>query len=84
MKDQADFLPADNCQIFPQIDTFILGMWPGMPKIPNILSLLFLCNILRNKCVIKLIFWMETSMKACYKLIYYFNWDSQASPEFPK
>ena len=49
-------LPADKCQIFPQIDTIILGMWPGMPKLPKTTSLLFLCNILRKKWVMKLIF----------------------------
>ena len=27
-------MPADKCQIFPQIDTVILGVWPGMPKLP--------------------------------------------------
>ena len=49
MKDEVDFFPEDKCQMFPQIDTIILGMWPGMPKIPKITSLLFLCNILRKK-----------------------------------
>ena len=56
MKDEVDFLPADKCQMFPQIDTIILGVWPGMPKLPKITSLLFLCNILRKKWVMKLIF----------------------------
>ena len=45
------FLPADKCQIFHQIDAIILGVWPGMPKLPKITNLLFLCNILRSKCV---------------------------------
>ena len=27
-------MPADKCQIFPQIDTNTLGVWPGMPKLP--------------------------------------------------
>ena len=27
-------MPADKCQIFPQIDTITLGVWPGMPKLP--------------------------------------------------
>ena len=43
MKDEHDFLPADKCQMFPQIDTIILGVWPGMLKLPKITSLLFLC-----------------------------------------
>ena len=42
-------MSADKCQIFPQIDTIILGVWPGMPKLPKMTSLLFLCNILRKK-----------------------------------
>ena len=49
VKDEVDFLPADKCQMFPQIDTIILGVWPGMLKLPKITSLLFLCNILRKK-----------------------------------
>ena len=49
VKGEVDFLPADKCQMFPQIDTIILGVWPGMPKLPKITSLLFLCNILRKK-----------------------------------
>ena len=48
-KDEVDFLSADKCQIFTQIDTIILGVWPGMPKLPKITSLLFFCNILRKK-----------------------------------
>ena len=47
--DEVDFLPADKCQIFPQIDALILGVWPSMSKLPKIASLLFLCNILRKK-----------------------------------
>ena len=42
---------------------------PGMLKLPKITSLLFLCNILRKNWVMKLIFCMQVSMKACYKLI---------------
>ena len=49
VKGEVDFLPADKCQMFPQIDTIILGVWPGMPKLPKITSLLFFCNILRKK-----------------------------------
>ena len=39
-----------------QIDTIILGVWPDMPKLPKMTSLLFLCNILRKKRVMVLIF----------------------------
>ena len=45
MGDKIDFLLADIRQMFPQNDTIILGLWPGMPKLPQI-SFLFLCNIL--------------------------------------
>ena len=48
MKDEGDFSPADIRQMFPQNGTIILGVRPGMPKLPKI-SLLFLCNILRKK-----------------------------------
>ena len=46
---EADFFPADYRQRFLQIDAIILGVWPGIPKLPKITSLLFLCNILRKK-----------------------------------
>ena len=46
--DKVGFLPADIRQMFLENDTIILGVWPGMPKLPKI-SLLFLCNILRKK-----------------------------------
>ena len=65
VKDEADFLPGDKCQI----DTIILGVWPGTLKLPKITSLLFLCNILRKKWVMKLISCMLTSIKTCYKLL---------------
>ena len=43
-----------------------------MPKLPKITSLLFLCNILRKKWEIKLIFCMQISIKVSYKLILWF------------
>ena len=42
---------------------------PGLLKLPKVTSLLFLCKILGNNWVMKLIFCMQVSMKACYKLI---------------
>ena len=48
-KNGVDFLLADKHQRFLQIDTIILGLWPGIPKLPIITSLLFLYNILRKK-----------------------------------
>ena len=46
--------------------------WPAMPKLPKITSFLFLCNILREKWVMKLFFYMEIKMKLTYKLILWF------------
>ena len=40
-----------------------------MPKLPKIKILLFVCNILRKKCMAKLIFCMQVSIKIYYKLI---------------
>ena len=45
-------------------------VWPGMPILSKITGLLFLCNILRKKWVMQLIFCMQISMKACFKVIY--------------
>ena len=59
-------------------------VWPGMAKLPKIKGLLFLCNMLRKKWVKQLIFCMQISMKACYKLILkFFDGDGQAFPKLP-
>ena len=47
-------------------------VWPDMSKLAKITSLLFLCNILRKKWVMKLIFCMQRSAKVSYKLILWF------------
>ena len=71
--DEVNFLPAGTYQRFLQIDTIILGVCvcvcQDMPKLLKILTLLFLCNILRKNRVMKLIFCMQISMKVSYKLI---------------
>ena len=53
VKDEVGFLPADEHQRFLQIDTIILGVcvWPVMPKLSKITSLLFLFNIFGKKLV---------------------------------
>ena len=57
----------------------------SMSKLPKITSLLFLYNMLRKKWVMQLIFYMQISMKACYKLILrFFDGYGQAFPKFPK
>ena len=54
VKDELDLLAKDKCQRFLEIAIIILGVcvcvcvWPGMPKLSKITSLLFLCNILRT------------------------------------
>ena len=47
-------------------------VWPGISKLPKITSLLFPCNVLKQPWVMKLIFYMQASMKAFYKLILWF------------
>ena len=61
-------------------------VWPGMCELPKIASLLFLYNMLRKKWVLQLIFYMQISMKACYKLIYtkIFWWIWSSIPKVPK
>ena len=68
MKDKVNFLPADKFQIFPQIGTNTLGVWPGMPKLPpknkSAVSLQYLTKEVSDE----IDFCMPTSMKTCYKL----------------
>ena len=60
-------------------------VWPGMPKLPKITSLLFLYNMLTKKWVIQLIFYMQISTKTCYKLILrFFDGCGKVFPKFPK
>ena len=49
VEDESDFLPLYKCQRFLQIDTIILGVWPGMLKLPKIASLLFPCILRKNE-----------------------------------
>ena len=52
MKDENDFLPADNRQrLFQNWYYHFRCLWPSMSKLPKITILLFLCNILRKKRV---------------------------------
>ena len=57
-----------SLKLFPQIYYFRC-VWPGITELPKIASLQFLWNILKNTRVIKLIFYIQTSMKVSYKLI---------------
>ena len=44
-------------------------VWPGMAKLTKITTLLFVCNILRQKWALKLIFCMQINIIVSYKLI---------------
>ena len=58
-------------------------VWLGIPKLPKTTSLLFLYNMFRKKWVMQLIFYMQISMKACYRLILsFFDGYGQAFPKF--
>ena len=46
--------------------------WPGMPKLPKIKCFLFLYNTLRKRLVMRLIFYMQITMKVNYKFIQWF------------
>ena len=59
-------------------------VWSGMPKLPKITSLLFYCNILRKDWVMKLIFCMQMSMKACCKSRVWFWWGWLSIPKVPE
>ena len=86
VNDEDDVLPADKCRRFLQSDAVILSVsGQTCPNFPELTSLLFLCNMLKQKWVMQLIFCMEISMKACYKLILrFFDGGGQAFPKFPK
>ena len=61
VKDEADFLKDLSNWYY-----HFWCVWPVIPKLSRITCLLFLCSILREKWVMKLIFCMQTSMKAWY------------------
>ena len=56
----------------------------GMPKLPKIKSLLFLCNMLRKTWMPKVIFCMQVSMKMYYKLILWFRGRWSGISKVPK
>ena len=59
-------------------------VWSDMSVFPKITILLFLRNIFREKWVMQLIFCMQLSMKASFKLILWFWWRWSSIPEVPK
>ena len=83
---EVDFLAAGKCWRFFQNSYYRFRIvWPGMPKLRKITSLLFLNNMVRKKWVIQLIFYMQIRTKTCYKLILrFFDGYGQAFPKFPK
>ena len=59
-------------------------VWSGMSKLPKITSLLFLYNMLRSEWC-SWFFYIQISMKACYKLmVRFFDEYGQAFLKFPK
>ena len=60
VKDKCVFLHEDKYQNCP---------YPGLPKIPKIANLSYLCNISRKKGGMKLIFCMQVNIRLSYKLI---------------
>ena len=77
MKSVVDFLPAVRHQRH------------GMPKLLKITSLIFLCNNLRKKWGIKMVFCMQLIMNVSYKLMLWFlmrmvkHSQSSQSSKFP-
>ena len=65
-----DWLHAYKHESFLQIDTMIFDEdGQASPKVPKIASLQYLCNILKNKLEMKLIFYMQINIKISRKLI---------------
>ena len=58
-------------------------VWPGMPKLFKIATLLFIWNILREKWVIKLIFFLHAD-KHENLILWFFDEDGQPFPKFPR
>ena len=70
MKDEVYFWHTDKHGSLLQVVTKHFScVQSSMPKVPKTTSLLFLCNILIKTWVMKLIFYMRISTKACWKLI---------------
>ena len=68
------FFRADIFQTFLQGDTVIFDVCgQTCPNYPQ-KRLIFLCNILREKWMMKMTFCMQVSMKTYYKLILWFWW----------
>ena len=73
-------LPIDKCQGFLHIATII---YVCVARYNNKFAIFSqYLNIFRKKLVMKLIFCMQINLKACYKLILWFDGNSQASQSF--
>ena len=59
-------------------------VWPDMPKLPKTKTLLFFCNVLTEKWMMKLTFCMQLSMKTYCKLILWFWWRWSSISKVPK
>ena len=70
MKDEVYFWHTDkHGSLLQEVTKYFSCVQSSMPKVPKTTSLLFLCNILIKTWVMKLIFYMRISTKACWKLI---------------
>ena len=80
------FFPADNCQTLYCSKWYchFWCVWLDMPKLHKTKSLLFLCNILREKWMAKFNFCMQVSMKTYYKLILWFWLRRSSISKVPK
>ena len=74
VNDEVDFLPADNCQRFLQIDTIILGLWPGMLKLPKIMQIsMQKIHLLIYRFYLALNFKISTKNYKNFKISVYFS-----------
>ena len=71
--------------LYKCMQSFWLCMiWLGMPKLPKVKHLLFLCIILRKDWMMKLMFCMQVSIEPYYKLILWFWWRWSSIPKVTK
>ena len=80
------FNEVDKLEGFLQVDSITLvACIQACPNYPKYLtSLLFFCNMLRKKWVIKLIICLQISMKVSHKLILSFLMGWSSIPKVPK
>ena len=79
------FVYLCNISKKPRRMNWFRSVWPGMPKLPKITSSLFLCNILRKKWKMKLIFLHADKHEVSHRLVLWFLiGNGQPFPKYPK